>query len=153
MKYSPLLKRMIHAGIYLAIALAICSPSQLISAETVDGKTTADNKMMAHCEEMKAQKQKIKDDAKAQDTDLTEQIAKMNSAPEDKKVALMAAIITHMTDQRIAMDARKEKMEEDMMKHMMKHMQMDKDSMSKCPMMKGMKDMDEKANDDSKPHH
>jgi hypothetical protein len=29
-----------------------------------------------------------------------------------------------------------------MMKHMMQHMQMGKDSMSQCPMMRGMKGMD-----------
>ena len=109
--------------------------------------------MMAHCEEMKAQKQKMKDDSKAQDAELTEQISKMNSAPEDKKVALMAAVITHMTEQRIAMDARKAKMEEEMMKHMMQHMQMDKDSMAKCPMMKGMKEIDDKSNYDHKDHY
>jgi hypothetical protein len=34
-----------------------------------------------------------------------------------------------------------EKMYGEMMKHMMEHMQMGKESMSKCPMMKGMKDM------------
>jgi hypothetical protein len=43
-----------------------------------------------------------------------------------------------MEEQRIAMDARKAKMEDEMMKHMMEHMQMGKKSMSQCPMMKGM---------------
>jgi phosphoketolase len=76
---------------------------------------------------------------------LTEHVAKMSSAPEGKKMSLMAALITHMVEQRIAMDARKAKMEEGMMKHMMQHMQMGKDSISQCPMMKGMKDMDDKS--------
>lgn len=56
-----------------------------------------------------------------------------------------------MVEQRITMDARKAKMEEEMMKHMMQHvmqyMQMGKDSISQCPMMKGMKDMDEQSED------
>ena len=51
------------------------------------------------------------------------------------------------------MDARKAKMDEEMMKHMMQHMQMHKDSMSKCPMMKDMEDMDEKPGEDHKLHH
>ena len=55
----------------------------------------------------------------------------------------MAAVITRMVEQRIAMDARMAKMQEEMMQHMMQHMQMGKESMSQCPMMKGMKDMDE----------
>ena len=60
-------------------------------------------------------------------------------------VDLMAAVLTHMVEQRITMDARKAKMEEEMMKHMMQHMQMGKESMSQCPMMKGMKNMDDKS--------
>jgi len=40
--------------------------------------------MMERCQEMKAQKQKMMADMKAQDAELTEQITKMNSAPEDK---------------------------------------------------------------------
>ncbi len=51
---------------------------------------------------------------KAQDAQLTEQLTKMNRAPEDKKMGLMAAVLTHMVEQRITMDARKAKMEEEM---------------------------------------
>ena len=67
----------------------------------------------------------------------------MNRAPKDKKVGLMATALTGMVQQRITMDARKAQMEDAMMKHMMQHMQMGKESMSQCPMMKSMKDMDE----------
>ena len=108
--------------------------------------------MMERCQEMKEQKQKMMADMKAQDAELTEQLAKMNRAPEDKKMGLMAAVLTHMVEQRIAMDARKAKMEEEMMQHMMQHMQMGKESMSQCPMMKGMKDMNDKSADDHKEH-
>jgi hypothetical protein len=82
---------------------------------------------------------------KAQDAQLTEQLANMNRAPEDKQTGLMAGVLTNMVEQRIAMDARKAQMEEAMMKHMMQHMQMGKKSMSQCPMMKSMKDMGENA--------
>ena len=101
--------------------------------------------MMERCQEMKQQKQNMKDDIKAQDAQLTEQLADMNRAPEDQKTGLMAAAFTHMVEQRIAMDARKAQMEEAMKKHMMQHMQMGKESMSQCPMMKSMKDMGEDA--------
>ena len=79
-------------------------------------------KMMERCQEMKEQKQKMMEDMKAQDAQLTEQLTKMNRAPENKKMGLMAAVITHMVEQRITMDARKAKMEEEMMKHMMQHL-------------------------------
>jgi len=100
-------------------------------------------KLMERCQEMKQQKQKMAEDMKAEDAELTAHVAKMNSAPEGKKMSEMAAVITHMVEQRITMDARKAKMEEEMMQHMMQHMQMAKESMSKCPMMEGMKGMDE----------
>ncbi|WP_304819742.1 hypothetical protein [Candidatus Binatus sp.] len=95
-------------------------------------------KMMERCQEMKEQKQKMQEDIKAQDAQLTEELTEMNRAPEDKKVGLMAAVVTHMGEQRIAMDARRAEMEEKMMQHMMQHMQMGKESMPQCPMMKGM---------------
>ena len=65
-------------------------------------------------------------------------------------MGLMAAVLNHSVEQRVTMDARKAKMEKKMMKHMMQHMQMGKGSMSQCPMMKGMEDMDEKTGDAQK---
>ena len=92
------------------------------------------------CQEMKEQKQKMMADMNAQDAELTEHVARMNSAPEDKKLSLIAAVVTRMVEQRTAMNARMAKMQEKMMKHMMEHMQMGKESMSQCPMMKGTDD-------------
>lgn len=97
--------------------------------------------MMEKCQEMKAQKQRMKEDIAAQEAQLTEQHSEMNRAPEDKKIGLMAAVVTHMVEQQIGMHARKAKMEDEMMQHMMRHMQMGKESMAQCPMMSGMKDM------------
>jgi hypothetical protein len=100
-------------------------------------------KMTERCQEMM-------EDMKAQDAELTEQLTRMNSAPEDKKLGLIAAVVTRMVEQRTAMNARMAKMQEEMMKHMMQHMQMGRESMSQCSMMKGMKDMDEKSADAQK---
>ena len=141
----------IRSSLALALALALWSPVQARSAEPAEGKMM-EGKMMERCQEMKKQKQKMKEDMKAQNAELTEHVAKMNSAPEDKKMGLMAAVLTHMLEQRITMDARKAKMEEEMMKHMMQHMQMGKESMAQCPMMKGMKGMDDKSGDAHKEH-
>ncbi len=102
-------------------------------------------KMMAGCQEMMAQKRKMTEDMKAQDAQLSGQLTEMNGAPEDRKMGLMAAVLTTMVDQRTAMHARMAEMDEAMMKHMMQHMQMGKGSMSQCPMMKGMKDMAENS--------
>lgn len=143
---------LIRSSLALALALAIWTPVQSQSAEPAEGKKMMEGKMMERCEVMKEQKQKMKAEMKAQDAELTEQLAKMNRAPDDKKVGLMAGVVTQMVEQRIAMNARKAKMEEEMMQHMMQHMQMGKESMTKCPMMKGMKGMDEKSVDGHKGH-
>jgi hypothetical protein len=141
----------IRSSLALALALAIWSPVRARSAEPAEGKVMAEGKMMMEskmterCQAMKEQKEKMMADMKAQDAELTEQLNKMNNAPEDKKMGMMAAVFTHMVEQRITMDARKAKMEEEMMQHMMQHMQMGRESMSQCPMMKGMKGMDEKS--------
>ena len=135
----------IRSSLALALALAICSPVHAQSPDPTEGKTMTAATMMERCQKMKQQKQDMKDDIKAQNAQLTGQLANMNRAPEDQKTGIMAAVLTHMVEQRIAMDARKAQMEEAMMQHMMQHMQMGKESMSQCPMMKGMEEMDDKS--------
>jgi hypothetical protein len=126
----------------LTLALAIWSPVQALAADPAEGKMMTEGKMKDCCQAMKEQKDKLMAEMKAQDADLAAQVAAMNSAPEDKKLGLIAAIVTHMIEQRTVMNVRMEKMHEQMMEHMMKHMQMGKESVSKCSTMKGM---DEKS--------
>ena len=135
----------IRSSFALGLALAVWSPLHAQVTQPTEGRAMTEATMMERCQEMKDQKQKLKEDMKAQDAQLTEQLAEMNRAPKDKKVGLMATALTGMVQQRITMDARKAKMEDEMMQHMMQHMQMGKESMSQCPMMKGMKDMDESS--------
>lgn len=142
MKNQTHTNSLIGVGLALALGATLLPPVQAISAETSHTKAMNHTKGMEHCQEMKEMKQKYADDVKAQNLDLTERAAKMNTAPEDKKIALMASLVTQMVNQGIAMDARKVKMEEEMMSHMMKHMQMGKESMAQCSMMK---EMDEKS--------
>lgn len=104
----------------------------------------AGEKIMDCCKSMKDQQQKMMAEMKADDVELTAQIAKMNSAPKDKKVDLLAAVVTRMAEQRVAASVRMEKMHEAMAEHMMKHIQMDKGSMSDHPMTNGM---DQKSGD------
>ncbi len=108
--------------------------------------------MMESCQQMKEKKQELMADMKAQDAELTKAVAKINNAPEDQKMGLMAALITSMVEQRTDMHTRKAKMQEEMMSHMMEHMQMGKESMAQCPMMKRMKGMDNKSGDVHKEH-
>ena len=136
----------------LALAMVIWSPVQAQPLEPEQGKMMMAGKMMERCQEMKEQKQKMMEEMKTQDTELTEQVARMNSAPDDKKLGLLAAVVTRMVEQRTAMNARMAKMQEEMMKHMMAHMEMGKESMLQCPMMKEVKAMDETSTDPHKEH-
>ncbi|MEO8338115.1 MAG: hypothetical protein ABI604_00175 [Nitrospirota bacterium] len=129
----------ILSSLALTLALAIWTPVHAQSPEPAEGKGMAKVKMMERCQEMMAHKKTLAEDIKAQDARLTQQLAEMNRAPENRKMGLMAAILTRMVEQRITMDARKAAMEEEMMQHMMQHMQMGQESMAACPMMQGMK--------------
>ncbi len=120
----------------MALALALAIPGLMNAQSASPGKAPM-GKMMEGCEAMKAQKQKMQADMKAQDTQLLGEITQLKSASDKQKVNLMAGVLTRMVEQRMAMDDRKAQMEEQMMQHMMQHMQMGKESMADCPMMKG----------------
>ncbi len=148
---------LIRSSLAWALALVIWSPVQAQAAEPAKGKMMMegkkmDGKMMERCEEMKEQREKMMAEMKVQDADLTAQVARMNSAPNNKKLDLIAAVVTRMAEQRMAMHARMETMQAGMMGHMMQHMQMGKESMAQCPMMGGMGDMDAKAGGAHKMH-
>ena len=57
----------IRSSLALALAVAIWSPVQALSAEPAKGKKMMEVKMMERCQEMKEQKQKMMEDMKAQD--------------------------------------------------------------------------------------
>jgi hypothetical protein len=146
MKKQTNKKLLIRSNFILAMAIAMASwlPTAATAAdEPMKPMKDGEYKMMQSCKAMNEKKEKMKVEMKAQNTKLTEQVAKMNLAPKDKKTDLMAAVLTRMVENRIAMDARKAKMKEEMMQHM----QVGKESMEQCPMMKGMKDKDEKSAD------
>ena len=127
------------------LALVMLLPAVFVLAQ---GKGMTDAKMMKCCQEVMGQKQKMKEDMKAQNAQLKERLVNINRAPEDKKMGLMSSFLYLLVEQQAAMDARMSKMDDAMMKHTMQHMQMGKDSMSQCPMMKGMENMDEKSEGD-----
>lgn len=54
-----------------------------------------------------------------EDTELVSEVAAMNRAPEAGKPGLMAAVLTHIVEQRMSRDTRRAAMEEAMMEHMM----------------------------------
>ncbi|MFC1652545.1 hypothetical protein ACFL3F_02385 [Planctomycetota bacterium] len=133
MRNKTTTKLFIGSILTLALALAVWSPALAQSLEPTKGKALMPGDMPACCADMKVKCQTMWDDLKADDVALTEQVAKMNSAPADKKMSLMAALITTMVEQRTATNARTAKMQDSMMQHMMQ-----------CPMMMGTKDLPKK---------
>ncbi len=133
-------QHLIRSGIALAVALTLGSLFAAPAAESEAGEKMSESKGMQRCQEMKEMKAKMRADMKVHDAQFTEELATMNRASQDKKTDLMAAVVTHMVEHRIAMDALNAKMEDKMMQHMMQHMEMGKESMGKCPMMKDKHD-------------
>ena len=111
-------------------ALALWSPAR--SAEQT--------KMRERCEEIKEQKRKMKADIKSQVAELARYVARMKRAPEEKRLSLMNAFLTHMEERRIAMDERQARMQEEITKHMILHMQIGKESMLQCQVIWGLDD-------------
>ncbi len=118
MKHAPNMSLVTHSSLALALALAIWFPVQARSAEPAEQPKMTEPNGMKCCQEMTEQRQKMMAEMKAQDAELTAQVAEMNRAPADKKLDLVAAIVTRLVEQRVAMNARMEKMQAEMMKHM-----------------------------------
>jgi flagellar biosynthesis protein FliP len=140
----------LRSGLALSLALAICVPVRAQAADAAESKQKMGGKMMVDCQDVMLQHQKMMREMKAQDAELTERIAKLHSAPEDKKMELMAGILARMVEQRAAMNALMEAMQGQMVEHAMAHMRMGKESMAQCP-MKDAKGMNEKMGGPDKP--
>jgi hypothetical protein len=135
------------SSLALVLAAAIWLPAQSPAAEPENVKPMTEEKMKGCCGTMKTQMGKMKTDVKAQDDELTEQVAKMNGAPDDKKLTMMAAVITRMAEDRVVMNANMDVLHMAMRQHIMQHMSMSKESIAGCSMMKGT---DEKSTDAEK---
>ncbi len=147
-----LIHSILASSLILALSLAIWVPAQAQSAAPAEAKPNPDAQATEPSMAMMEHHQKMMADMKTQDAQLTEQVAAMNSAPEGKKLDLLAAVVTKMVEQRTAMTARMESMHDEMMKNMKpqmmkQQMQMGQNPMSKPPMMNGMKGMDDKPAD------
>lgn len=100
------------------------------------------------CKQMMAMHTQMMADMKAMDASLDQKVAAMNVAEGNAKVDAMAAVINEMATQRKQMMAKTSSMRDQMMAHMGEHMAQPGStgmgqSMGQCPMMKGMKKMDE----------
>lgn len=140
MTFQPKKNLAIRSALALAMAVTVWSPSfAQVSEPAKAKKMTMDHAKMAHpkmehSKMMMDRCQGMMAEMKTQDAQLTLQVARMNSATKEAKLDLMAEIITQMSDQRTAMNAKMAGMHMEMMKHM----QMGMGSMSHHSKMKGM---------------
>jgi hypothetical protein len=74
-------------------------------------------------QEMMQQRHKMMDAMRVQDAELSKLVDAMNAAPNDKKQAVMAEVLTRLVKQRADMDAQLEKLQEHMKHHMEGEMQ------------------------------
>jgi len=139
----------------LALAATLTSSGALAQdGQTKGGQpSTAKSGMMSgnmdHCKQMMAMHTKMMANMKAMDSTLDRKVAAMNGAKGTAKVEAMADVINEMATQRAQMMAKMAGMQDQKMAHMGEHMAQPgsaamKQSMTDCPMMKGMKGMDHK---------
>jgi alpha-D-ribose 1-methylphosphonate 5-triphosphate diphosphatase PhnM len=140
----------------LAIALVLTSAASVWPQTQRDGANQrtsrtqkqkrqgmATDHMMDRCRAMMDKLQQTQAALKNMDTELDKLVADMNSAPPDRKVNAMATVINTMVQQRKVMHERMMTAAQQMMQHAMEHTQMGKESVSRCPMMKGMMSMED----------
>ena len=120
----------------LAAIVAAALPFAIVSAEdTAEPEATDQKQTQEHNSDqmgmMDMGKGQMKSSWKEQDAELDKLVADMNSAPADKKVDAIAAVLTKLVEQRKAMH---EHMESMMAENM-------KSQMNMCRMMMGMMGM------------
>ena len=141
MKLKIIQSLLIRSGILLAMAFG--SPLQAQPGLGAKGKMM-DGKMMES--QMTERRQKMMADVKAQDETLKDLVAKMNSAPDDKKLALMASVVTLLVEQRLAMNERRSSMMDETFNHMMWHTRIGMENILHCPFYDEWKSSEDKGN-------
>lgn len=144
MKIKNMQSLLIRSGILFAVAFG--SPLQAQPDPGAKGRMM-DGKMMdwkGTESQMTERRQKMMADVKAQDEVLKDLVAKMNSAPDDKKLALMANVVTLLVEQRVAVNERRSSMMDEMFNHMMWHTRMGMENILHCPFYDEWKSSDGK---------
>lgn len=130
MKNHSTSKFLSHCGLGLALGILSWVPVQAQNAPAAPAKSTMGDKSMEPVQDkpatpyarptphssMMERDQAMSPDLKTQDDEMAKQVAAMNSAPADKKLDLLAAIVTRMSEQNAKMHARMGSMSGDMMK-------------------------------------
>jgi hypothetical protein len=145
MKLKIIQSLLIRSCILLAMSFGSplqAQPGPGAKGKMMDGKMM-DGKMMES--QMTERRQKMMADVKAQDETLKDLVAKMNSAPDDKKLALMANVVTLLVEQRVAMNERRSSMMDEMFNHLMWHTRIGMENILHCPFYDEWKSSEDKV--------
>ena len=105
---------MSFSGVALALGMAAAFPLQIQATEPMRG-SMMDGPKTEWQQGMMQRNQALMAEMKTQDDELTDLVAKMNKASKDKKVDLLAGIVTRIVEQRATMNQRMMKMQGEMM--------------------------------------
>jgi len=134
----------IHSGLVLALGLAAGYPVHAqVAGGAMDKGMMMQGPMMSHQGSMGNHWKTMIDEMKAQDASLAELVDQMNSAKNDAKTDLIAAVVTRLVEQRRGMTLRMERMHQDMMQNG----KMGKGAMPHHPKMQNMGKKPEAAPD------
>ena len=106
---------MSFSGIALVLGMVGAFPVQVQATEPMRGPMMMDGPKSEWRQSMWQRHQAFMADMKAQDDELTALVAKMNKASKDKKLELLANIVTRMVAQRATMNQHMMKMQDEMM--------------------------------------
>jgi hypothetical protein len=107
-----------RSSLVIALALVIGLSVRAQTTESTEEMPPSQDKMTEGDQSMARQRHQIMEDMRVQDIKLMKAVVKMNSAPDDKKMALMADIVTQMVKQRAEMNSRMQEMQEQVMHYM-----------------------------------
>jgi hypothetical protein len=110
---------LLRSSLALIIAMALGASAIGQPADTTEAKPLLQDQAPGADEGMASQRHQMMEDMRAQDIELTKAVAKMNSATKDKKMALMADIITQMVKQRAETTSRMEEIQEQVTHYML----------------------------------
>ncbi|MDB6108601.1 MAG: hypothetical protein JWR69_351 [Pedosphaera sp.] len=97
------MKKMIKSSVLMvALAVGASVPAGAQPSTPTTNDTSGTNMWMQHRQQMKAMRQQLKADIKAQDDELQQLVTQMNSAPADQKVDAIAAVVSKLVEDRLA---------------------------------------------------
>ena len=132
-------RRTLQAGLLLAATVGIGIPAHALYAKPTEEKTAPgprlmERKMMtpaAH-QKMMEEHRKMMADLTTKDAELTELVTKLNRAPQDQKIDLVADIVTRLVAQQTILHQGMDRMHKIMGECTM--LMMNSDSQAACPM-------------------